>query len=50
MKEAYIVIDIGTGNVRVIVVQPDGTVLGEARDDIQYVRDTLYPDAIYFGT
>ena len=48
MKEAYIVIDIGTGNVRVIVVQPDGTVLGEARDDIQYVRDPLYPDAIYF--
>lgn len=47
-KDAYLVIDIGTGNVRVVVVQPDGEVLGAARDDIHYFRDTLYPDAIFF--
>jgi autoinducer 2 (AI-2) kinase len=47
-KEAYIVIDIGTGNVRVVVVKPNGEVLGEARDDIQYKRDELYPESIFF--
>ena len=47
-KAAYLVIDIGTGNVRAMVVQPDGEVLGAARDDIHYFRDTLYPDAIFF--
>lgn len=47
-REAYLVIDIGTGNVRVVVVQPNGQVLGAARDDIHYRRDTLYPDAIFF--
>lgn len=48
-KEAYIIIDIGTGNVRVVVVQPNGAVLGEARDDIRYTRDDLYPDSIFFN-
>jgi autoinducer 2 (AI-2) kinase len=47
MQEAYFVIDIGTGNVRVAVVRPDGEVLGVARGDIQYHRDELYPEAIY---
>ena len=49
MKEkAYIIIDIGTGNVRVAVVQPDGQVRGVARADIEYHRDDLYPESIYF--
>lgn len=48
MEQAYLVIDIGTGNVRVAVVRPDGEVLGVGRGDIQYHRDELYPDAIYF--
>lgn len=47
-KEAYIVIDIGTGNVRVAAVSANGTVLGVAREDIQYIRDEKYPDALYF--
>src|ERR1044072_9368932 len=47
-KEAYIIIDIGTGNVRVAATSANGTVLGVAREDIQYVRDEKYPDALYF--
>ncbi|WP_346237524.1 FGGY-family carbohydrate kinase [Niabella insulamsoli] len=47
-KEAYIVVDIGTGNVRVAVVSATGAVLGVARGDIRYIRDELYKDAIYF--
>lgn len=47
-QDAYIVIDIGTGNARVAVVQPDGRVLSVARADIRYQKDDLYPDALYF--
>ena len=47
-QDAYLVIDIGTGNARVAVVQPDGRVLSVARDDIRYHKDDLYPDALYF--
>ena len=47
-KEAYIIIDIGTGNVRVAATSANGTVLGVAREDIQYIRDEKYPDALYF--
>jgi len=47
-QDAYVVIDIGTGNARVAVVQPDGRVLSVARADIRYHKDDLYPDALYF--
>jgi autoinducer 2 (AI-2) kinase len=47
-KEAYIIIDIGTGNVRVAATSANGTVLGVAREDIQYIRDEKYSDALYF--
>ena len=47
-KEAYIIIDIGTGNVRVAATSANGTVLAVAREDIQYIRDDKYPDALYF--
>ncbi|MGX5818893.1 FGGY-family carbohydrate kinase [Chitinophaga lutea] len=47
-KHAYIIADIGTGNVRVAAASPDGKVLGVAREDIVYVKDPLYPDALYF--
>ena len=47
-KEAYIIIDIGTGNVRVAATSANGTVLGVAREDIQYIKDEKYPDALYF--
>lgn len=45
---AYIIVDIGTGNVRVAAATPAGEVLGVAREDIVYVKDPLYPDSIYF--
>ncbi|WP_119080374.1 FGGY-family carbohydrate kinase [Chitinophaga alhagiae] len=45
---AYIIVDIGTGNVRVAAATPAGEVLGVAREDIVYVKDPLYPDALYF--
>ncbi len=45
---AYIIVDIGTGNVRVAAATQKGEVLGVAREDIVYVKDDLYPDALYF--
>lgn len=47
-KDTYIIVDIGTGNVRVAAASPQGQVLGVAREDIQYIKDPLYPDALYF--
>ena len=47
-KDAYLIVDIGTGNVRVVVVNPHGEILGVATGDIVYHRDDLYPDSIYF--
>ncbi len=47
-QDAYLIIDVGTGNVRVAVARPDGTLLGVAREDVQYKRDDLYPESIYF--
>lgn len=49
MKEAYLVIDFGTGNLRVAVVQPDKKILSVERKDINYIRDSLYPESIYFN-
>lgn len=45
---SYIIVDIGTGNVRVAATSQDGNVLGVAREDICYVKDPLYPDALHF--
>ncbi|WP_127132907.1 FGGY-family carbohydrate kinase [Pseudoflavitalea rhizosphaerae] len=47
-QDAYLVLDIGTGNVRSAIVTPSGKILGVARADIRYYRDELYPDSIYF--
>ena len=47
-KEAYLVLDIGTGNVRSAIVSPQGELLGVARDDIRYYREELFPESIYF--
>ena len=47
-QDAYLVLDIGTGNVRSAIVTPSGRILGVARADIRYYRDELYPDSIYF--
>lgn len=49
MKDnSYIIIDIGTGNVRVAVCSSKGEILGVARDDVNYITDTLYPESFYF--
>lgn len=48
MQDSYIIVDIGTGNVRVAAAAQNGQVLGVAREDIVYIKDTDYPDALYF--
>ncbi|WP_126246454.1 FGGY-family carbohydrate kinase [Chitinophaga rhizosphaerae] len=47
-QPAYIIADIGTGNVRVAIATPAGEVLGVSREDIRYEKDPLYPDALQF--
>ena len=47
-KEAYLVLDIGTGNVRSAILSTDGELLGVARSDIRYYRDESFPDSIFF--
>ncbi|MGV3503669.1 MAG: FGGY-family carbohydrate kinase [Adhaeribacter sp.] len=47
-QEAYLVIDIGTGNVRVALARPDGQILAVERDNMPYHKDSAYPESIYF--
>lgn len=47
-QQAYLVIDIGTGNVRVAAVAANGGILSVKRANVQYERDPLYPDALHF--
>ncbi|MBD2701088.1 sugar kinase [Spirosoma sp. BT702] len=47
-QDAYLIIDVGTGNVRVAVAQPDGQILQVEREDVHYERDSQYPESIYF--
>lgn len=47
-QEAYMIIDIGTGNVRVAVANPKGDVLGVERANVRYEQDENYPDALSF--
>lgn len=47
-KHHYLVIDIGTGNVRVALAGSDGHIVKVATDTVCYERDTLYEDAIFF--
>ena len=49
MKEAYLIIDIGTGNVRVAVADVKGEVLSVERDNVHYTKDELYPNALSFN-
>lgn len=48
MLAAYIIIDVGTGNLRVAIASKEGDILGIQRSDIEYVKDESYPDSIYF--
>jgi len=47
-QTAYLVVDIGTGNVRVAVVLANGNILSLKRENVHYEKDEDYPDAIFF--
>lgn len=45
---AYLIIDIGTGNVRVALIRADGVIMQVERDNIIYKKDGKYEDALFF--
>jgi len=47
-KEAYLIIDIGTGNARVAVCATDGEILSVKRENVHYESDSNYEDSIFF--
>ncbi|MDQ6480061.1 FGGY family carbohydrate kinase [Dyadobacter sp. LHD-138] len=47
-KQAYLIIDIGTGNVRVAVAENSGNILSVESDHMHYEKDYAYPESIYF--
>lgn len=48
-QQAYMIIDIGTGNVRVAITSLNGEVLSVERDNVIYSRDSHYHDALDFS-
>jgi autoinducer 2 (AI-2) kinase len=44
----YLIIDIGTGNVRVALAGIDGHILWVGRDDVIYKKDGQYKEGLYF--
>jgi autoinducer 2 (AI-2) kinase len=44
----YLIIDIGTGNVRVALAGIDGRIIWVERDDVIYKKDDQYRDALFF--
>lgn len=48
MKDAYLVIDIGTGNARVGVASSAGEILAVRRENVNYHSDSNYEESIYF--
>lgn len=49
LKEAYLIVDIGTGNARVAVCGIDGEILSIKRENVQYETDVQYEDSIFFN-
>lgn len=47
-REAYLIVDIGTGNARVGVATATGDILAIKRENVQYRPDTRYEESIYF--
>lgn len=47
-QKGYLIIDVGTGNVRVAVAESTGKILGIATSDLQNIKDELYPESLYF--
>lgn len=48
LKPAYLVADIGTGNVRVAIADTTGAILGVASGDMHYEKDEHYPESLFF--
>jgi autoinducer 2 (AI-2) kinase len=48
VEKGYLIVDIGTGNVRVAVTRENGDIVSVERDNVRYEKDTAYPDALYF--
>lgn len=46
--KSYLIIDIGTGNVRVALVDTGGQILDEKRDTVIYKKDDKYKEGLYF--
>ncbi|WP_257666169.1 FGGY-family carbohydrate kinase [Parapedobacter tibetensis] len=47
-QNAYLIVDIGTGNVRAAVVSSNGDILSIKRENVIYEKDVDYEDSIYF--
>jgi len=47
-QKGYMIVDIGTGNVRVALASVTGEVLSIERDNVHYIKDEKYPEAQYF--
>ncbi len=47
-EQIFLIIDIGTGNVRVAVTNLHGEVLAIERDNVVYKKDNHYEDALFF--
>jgi autoinducer 2 (AI-2) kinase len=48
LSQGYMIVDIGTGNVRVAITTLTGEILRVERDNVHYTKDDLYLDALYF--
>jgi autoinducer 2 (AI-2) kinase len=46
--KGHLIIDVGTGNVRVAVAATDGRILGIARADLKNIKDPNYAESLYF--
>lgn len=44
----YLIVDIGTGNVRVALTSSSGEILRVERENVQYSKDENYKDALFF--
>lgn len=48
-QQAYLIVDIGTGNVRAAIVSTKGELLALQRENVSYQKDDDYPDSIAFN-
>src|SRR5690606_2661720 len=48
LREAYLIIDVGTGNVRTAVVSAISELIALNRENVHYEKDDDYPDSIAF--